>query len=277
MFKIKKENHNFLSLMVAVVAVLLSQFPPIYTLFYSPEIEIGEASTVYSYHKFGLVNFVKKVSINNDGNEWTRIKKVGVLIIDSNGKVVASLPAKSFQTGNDSFGKAIWGMVGELALEPHKNWNKLVTFHENLNEKEYMSLFFTKLKIDEEIKDWEDMMKEKGYSLLEPKEGDPDFKLSDDLFVNVKSICETKLNWFKPGKYKFVEYVCYGKANEIKYDYVAYGFEINDIHITEFIRIINEHIYGPDNYLGTQGFMLNLKPNEDFHVSASLKKIIEKP
>ncbi|HKI55092.1 MAG TPA: hypothetical protein VJ987_13275 [Anaerolineales bacterium] len=132
-------NWSFWAVIVAAIAVLLSQLPPIHVWFRKAKLDIELYSKISITHKVGNPNLQIHLIINNAGGRKVRIKDISASITrDRN--LVTTLPAQNYlQNQNDKSTL----LFTTFSLKPNEEWAHIVNllnFFNRDDENEYRRL-----------------------------------------------------------------------------------------------------------------------------------------
>jgi len=117
-------NWSFWAVVVAGLALLLSQLPPIHLLLKRAKIDLELYSRIHITHKVGNPNLQLHLIINNIGGKVVKIKGISTAI-KRNGEQIAVLPAQNYlQTPNDK----TTVLLTSFSLKPKEEWAHLVNF-----------------------------------------------------------------------------------------------------------------------------------------------------
>lgn len=130
---------SFWAVVVAALAVLLSQLPPIHVWFKKARLDIEPYSKISITHKLGNPNLQLHLIINNAGGRKVRIKDISASIIRE-GTLVATLPAQNYlQNQNDKNTL----LFTTFTLKPTEEWAhiiNLLNFFNRDDENEYRAI-----------------------------------------------------------------------------------------------------------------------------------------
>jgi hypothetical protein len=127
---------TFWTAVCALVAIVLSQLPPIHLLLRPKRLEVEVYSRISITHKVGNPNISVMVSIRNTGGRELRIRGLG-LEITRDGKPLLTLPAQNYFELPSSQSSVLFV---PFSLKPGETWAHTVTFlnfFERLTEKQF--------------------------------------------------------------------------------------------------------------------------------------------
>lgn len=128
----------FWTAVVAALALVLSQLPPIHTLLRRARLEIELYSRVLVTHKVGNPNVQLHLILTNSGGRSIRIKGI-TLSLTRDGKNIVSLPAQNYlQNPGDKTNV----LLTSFALKSKEEWAHIVNFFNifsRSDEKRYKS------------------------------------------------------------------------------------------------------------------------------------------
>jgi hypothetical protein len=118
------QDWTFWAVIIATLAIILSQLPPIHLLFKDSRLEVEPYSRVSIYHKIGNPNASLHLLITNVGGRDVRIKRI-ILKLKRDGKDIAQLPAQNYyQNPGDKTTVLFTGFL----LKPNEDWAHTATF-----------------------------------------------------------------------------------------------------------------------------------------------------
>ena len=130
---------QFWSAVVAAIAVLLSQLPPLHVLLRKARLSCEAFSRMHITHKVGNANAQWHLIIENTGGRSLRVKAIS-LIFRKAGGVAFELPAQSYLRTPDSTDAV---MFTPFRLAPGEEWAHIITFFDLFtrdDEKQYRRL-----------------------------------------------------------------------------------------------------------------------------------------
>lgn len=130
---------SFWAVVVAAVAVILSQLPPIHILIKKAKIDLELYSKISITHKVGNPNLQLHLIVSNIGGRKIRIKDINATI-ERDGKPLVTLPAQNYlqnQTDQNTV------LFTTFSLKPGDEWAHIVNllnFFNREEENEYRKL-----------------------------------------------------------------------------------------------------------------------------------------
>ncbi len=129
-------NWSFWTVIIAGLALLLSQLPPIHILLKRAKIDFELYSQINITHKIGNPNLQIHIIINNVGGRRVRVKGIEAKIF-RDGSEVGTLPAQNFlQTPSDTNNV----LLTSFSINPNEEWGhfvNLLKFFGREDEKSY--------------------------------------------------------------------------------------------------------------------------------------------
>ena len=115
-------NWSFWAVIVAAIAVILSQLPPVLLWFKKAKLEIELYSKISITHKVGNPNLQLHLIINNIGGRKIRIKNI-TASIERDGNLVATLPAQNYLQNQNSQNTLLFTT---FSLKPAEEWAHII-------------------------------------------------------------------------------------------------------------------------------------------------------
>jgi len=131
-------NWAFWAVVVAAIAIVLSQLPPIHTLVRRAKVEMELYSRIHITHKVGNPNVQLHIILTNVGGRSARIKGI-TLSLKRDGKDVVALPAQNYLQNLDDKTTVL---LTSFALKSKEEWAHIVSFlnyFSRSDEKRYRS------------------------------------------------------------------------------------------------------------------------------------------
>ncbi len=139
-------NWTFWSMVVAFMAIVLSQLPPIKSWFKKAKLDLDVYENISVAHKVGNPNLTLHVIISNIGGRRVRVKNINVSL-EKNGGQLITLPAKSYlQDQSDDKQMLFTG----FSLLPNEEWGEIIRCYRtfNRNEEETLDRIIREMKED---------------------------------------------------------------------------------------------------------------------------------
>ena len=133
------QDWSFWAVMVAAVAVILSQLPPIHILIKKAKIDLELYSKISITHKVGNPNLQLHLIVGNIGGRKIRIKDINATI-ERDGKPIITLPVQNYlqnQTDKNTM------LFTTFSLKPGEEWAHIVNllnFFNREEEQEYRKI-----------------------------------------------------------------------------------------------------------------------------------------
>ena len=230
-----KGNRDLLSLLVASIAVVLSQFPPAHQWFYGPELEFThEPSFAISPNIYSGLSFSKRYSVTNVGEESERIKALYVFIVDPEGSLLYE--ARARQYSEQLQGVLQWEQLSEIIIGPGENWSHFVLSSGQVDNRDFNAVQEFQMRIEREAEIWR----------LERNAFDaPMFEMSGDLLDDLKSFIGEKTDWLDEGEYKVFDAFV---TDDDDVRILGYEFTVRELHVDRFVQQVNGFSYGLNSY-----------------------------
>lgn len=130
---------SFWAVIVAFLAILLSQIPPILTLLKRAKLDLDIHSKLSITHKLGNPNLQLHLILNNIGGRRVKVKDINVSISRDNAHVV-DFPAQTFLQNQNDINTVLFTI---FALDPKQEWahfTNFLNYFNRENEKEYQQI-----------------------------------------------------------------------------------------------------------------------------------------
>ena len=215
------------TMIVAAVAILLSQLPPIRFWFKRPKIEIELYSRIFITHKVGNPNVQIHIIVSNTGGRTVRVKSMS-LAFTRNATYAFTLPVQNYlPKPNDN--NAV--LFTPFVLPPEEDWAHIANF---LN-------FFNR---DDE-KSYRDMESALRQDIIEKRRQYPDtlVEAEPENVEPIRQFFYKKFSWH-PGEYSMTVNVQGDKA-EVKR---TYRFTIFESESEELKAHVDDYKYGARVY-----------------------------
>ncbi|MCD4812018.1 hypothetical protein K8R14_05500 [bacterium] len=132
-------NWSFWAVIVAFIAVILSQIPPIKNLIKKPKLDIEAYSKILISHKIGNPNLQLHLMLTNSGGRNVRIKDIYVHLTRDGGQLI-TLPAQNYlQNQNDQSSL----LFTTFSLSSNQEWahiTNFLNFFDRVDGKKYQKI-----------------------------------------------------------------------------------------------------------------------------------------
>ncbi|MFM5113469.1 hypothetical protein ACEUAG_05855 [Aeromonas hydrophila] len=123
---------SFWAVVVAVLAIILSQIPPILSLFKGAKLEIEPYSKIAITHKVGNPNLQLHLIINNVGGREIRVKDIHV-DIELDGTKIGTLPAQNYLQSQSDKNTLLFTT---FSIKPGEEWAHIINFLNYFNRED---------------------------------------------------------------------------------------------------------------------------------------------
>ena len=284
--KSSRFNHNIASVLIAGLAVVLSQFPPLHTYFESSEVKISLPQKLLLQPNFNSgVIYGVDLKLNNVGAETSNVLAVQ-LIFERDDEVVDSILSDNVtpSDGNIGVGVAVAQTFTDFYIPPNSVKKQFYGFYKG-NAKAEAELRVSSL-FSQYLKEYQDWEVANGLDRSSFESGNfpllgvdlPVYEMSDDLHDQLANSVHQKLAWWQVGEYK-LSVVVYTK-DEVVIE--SFNFSITKDTMQPFFTAMK--VTAPDTfttnhyeYLGFElGYLhLTLRPTDE-RTSNSVQSLTQK-
>jgi len=205
---------EFWSVIVAMLAIILSQLPPIHILLKKAKLELEIHSRIYINHSVGNPYVDINLILRNTGGRVLRIKKIYIDIIRDN-KYITKLNAETYFNPDNNQNI----LLTNFNLRPDEEWNRLVRFIKFYNRDDAKKFEQARTELKNEI------FKQK------QKYGKEHFAIADDYYVKPFNELLNKHFIWKPGDYELKINVLTNRNVYVlkKYRFIIFESMSNDL------------------------------------------------
>lgn len=219
------EDWTFWAVIVAAMAIILSQIPPIHILMKRAKLDIELFSRIIITHKIGNPNVRCHLILSNVGGRLLRISDFKITVI-KDGKIVATLPGQLYQPDPTNSAALL---LTKFLLAPNDEWEATVNF---LN-------YFSR-SMEKKYKEAEAVLKKDILAKRETLENENSIVYAD--FENVKpfhEIFDEMFIWYS-GEYELIVNVKIDKKNlELEKRYRFTLFESDSEELIRYKDVYN--------------------------------------
>jgi len=182
---------KFWSFLVAFVALILSQLPPIRILIKKAKIDLEIYSKIFITHKIGNPNLQIHLILRNIGGKRVRVKKIRAVIYRDGNKVM-TLPALNY-VADQKYNRQV--LLTSFDLNPDEQWCYLTCFLNAFNRNEEKKYRESEINLKNEI-----------YRKSLESDEKEIIHVSDEYIEPFYEIFDEKFNWF-PGEYEMEVFI----------------------------------------------------------------------
>lgn len=180
-------NWSFWAAIAAIVAIILSQIPPLYLLFKKAKLDIELYSRILVAHRIGNPNLNCHVILNNIGGRNLRVKDISARI-ERDGISIVILPAQSYEDNPNDINVI---PLTSVTLKPKEEWGHIIHFLNFFNRSEEKDYKEAEGLLKDDI--YKKRAAESNWKVLvkaEPKFVEPLLNMFEKMFI------------WEPGEYK---------------------------------------------------------------------------
>lgn len=169
---------KFWSALIALLALILSQLPPMHIFIRKAKLDLEVYSRIFITHKVGNPNLQIHLILRNVGGRTIRVRRMSANISRDNEKIM-SLPAQNY-VANPINNQLV--LLTSFDLKPQKEWSHLVSFLNYFNRNDERLYREAEIKLKNEISRRIDESGEKNPVVVPPKIVEPFNKLLESNF-----------------------------------------------------------------------------------------------
>lgn len=224
------------SMIIAGIAVILSQLPPLREIIKGTKVKITNPNTFQLYHHLGNINLTLFLDIHNIGGRPVVIDKLYCLIVDENENVFP-FPAKGYIPRDVIQSETLPEFpVGRIILKSDERW--------------YENTHFYKMWTDAVVEEAEEIILTVRNNIAEKLK---DKKEDDESFVKTNPEVHQRVVQFfnrnfvlRKGNYKFL--IATLAENNIVLAIKGYEFTLYESHIRTLNSYVDDYQYGAGIY-----------------------------
>lgn len=145
------KNSSVWSVIVASIAILLSQFPPIQDWLPKTDLQIQYGDGIGLNNAIGLIGYHVNLELDNDGNTTLEVEDIILKVKEPSGKTKTYI-AETLSTPTQ-VGGYFNLPVTSLELKPNESWSGTVFFNRNISPSEEENWNRIRLKVAQNISD----------------------------------------------------------------------------------------------------------------------------
>src|SRR5574341_1575005 len=178
---------SFWAVVVAAVAIVLSQLPPVHLLLRRGKLDIEPYSRILITHKIGNPNVQLHIILTNIGGRLVRVKSIE-LKIKRDGKDIATLPAQNYLQNPTDTNNVLFT---SFSIKPREEWAHIVNFLNYFSREDEKKYRTAESKLREDILEKVKRLKNKDHIV----------KAEDNLVTPFIEMFNEKFVW-QPGEYE---------------------------------------------------------------------------
>jgi hypothetical protein len=222
---------SFWAVVVAVLALVLSQLPPVYLWFRRARLDLETYSRIHITHKIGNPNVQLHLILSNIGGRTVKVKAITIKII-KDGKELCVLPAQSYLQ-NPSDSNTL--LFTSFTLKPKEEWAHIINFLNYFNREDEKNYRSAESRLKEDILEKRKIQKNKE-DLIET---------TNSLITPFMSMFNDNFIW-KPGEYEFsISVTASNNTGNINRRYRFTLFESDSIELS---KVHHDYKYGDGIY-----------------------------
>lgn len=225
------------STMVAFLALVLSQLPPLQVIFKGTKIKIVGSDQVSISHFLGGIHLVFFLNIYNTGGRSTSISKIDCVIKSDDG-LLLHLPAQRYysrQPSNQTNHQVLEYFMGLIPLKPEETWSETVHCFSLWTQEEEKQVNDIILKTRSDIGAKQMVLADKNVWV----------EANENIVIEAKSFFENKFN-LKTGNYRLLVAII-SESNQIL-STSGYNFNLYENHIQALRGCTERYKYGEGIY-----------------------------
>ena len=221
------------SVVIASIAVVLSQLPPVYSWIPNPEIDVNHADRIGVNNAIGLIGHNLNVEIKNIGNTDVQLSKMELVIVDPDGRSKV-FPAENYNKISTANANPIALPITSISIPQNSVWSEMVFFNRAISTEDEESF----LRIRQDI----------AQSIFEKQQEEGEFYNIRSLIPADEDVTEKAINFFtenfdlEKGEYKMTLNI-YLKDREAPFS-IDSEFTIFKHHIDMLISQTEDYKYG---------------------------------
>ena len=205
---------------VATIALVLSQFPPIRQMIRGTDVRVSTPEEIYLWHDLGKIGVSVSLDIYNAGGYSVNISKVECAILENDTGKVFNLPARTYRTEN---GYSL--SLGTITLSPDQHWTHDVACFNSFTRAELEQVNDLKSRIRADIVDKQDKLpaQDRDYTWI---------VLDNKLYQEAVNFFKQKFELTHEGSYRFFIKVTSDSGETLKvqgFDFTLYKSNIQGL------------------------------------------------
>lgn len=226
------QNWTFWAVVIATIALILSQLPPLYNLFKRAKLDLELFSRIFITHKVGNLNAHVNLVLSNIGGKSVRIKGA-TIYLKREGKDIGAMTAQTYLRNPNDVTTTV--LFTPFSLKPKDDWSYSVHFFKVFSrntEKKYRTA---------EAALRENVIKKREV----PENKDKNIEADSELVKPLLDMFQAMFEW-TPGEYEMQVSIdtVPGGARVLK----TYRFTLFETDSLELTKISEDYKYGDGIY-----------------------------
>ena len=178
------------SMMIALIALMLSQLKPIYQYFESPNFELELAPYIQVGQNLGNTILMPFLQLKNSGSELGYVRNVEFFLENiDNSSLVKKIPAQQYYLTPSSVSiDQVPSRLpfGDLSIAEGESWEAYVEIFEQLSPDTLQEFTAIRAAVAREVT------------------AEDGSVISDELYERIRSFVSSNMSWFKEGRYRIL-------------------------------------------------------------------------
>lgn len=227
------KNTSFFSVVIAGLALVLSQFPPIRSWIPHTNLQIQCAEKLGIINELGFIGYGLFLELDNDGNTLIEVEEIS-LKIKSPSNQINVYKAKSLATISGS-SISPYFPVTALEVKENERWLGAVNFRKKISSTEDEIFYKMKLKVSKDISDkWQNKS-------WEDENPNSNVEISAESAYEVNNFFKSNFD-LRKGQYEgTLEIKVKGKSKPFTYNF---RYDIFEYHFEIFKAQLSDYKYG---------------------------------
>jgi len=256
----------FWSTLIALLALVLSQLPPVREILKPRELRIVVPEALFLYHFMGNLQMSAFLTLNNVGGRGITVQKIECVLIHEEGSPRYRLPAQTYWPRAQS-GSGQELFIGWVPLKPEEHWAETVHFYKfwSVQDEEDSAAIISRIRNDIYAK----------RALLEPGLVNKPVDADEKLVKEAKDFFEKRFTLAK-GNYKVLIAAISEKSEAVSVR--GFDFTLYDHHLRTLRSIEDDYKTGAGIYFNSEdplksGVNVRLRPIDDAEAKRDYAKL----
>jgi hypothetical protein len=226
------KNTSVLSAILAALAILLSQMPPITSWLPRPKLKVIHSDRIKIGNNIGIICFNFSLNLDNEGNVPLDVTKIEFEVLSPSGAKKTYM-ARSYRKPAAQGSQTVTLAITSINIKENETWNAFVYFKEDIDPTTEQELSNIRLSISQSIHSEQDRKKALG--------DDSRAKIAPAI-VKKSEDCFNKRFSLKKGEYT-TKLMVHTNQREVPFE-VRSKFIIYDFHLEKMKAQVDDYKYG---------------------------------